>query len=521
MAEGAGATGTFGKAPWGSRLLGPVEEGAVSRRVRVQVLLTVPLTVANLIGIAVAMVLIGVVLPGPSVFTRKLVLLNFVAVPLYAALALVLGFTWGTVWGLRTLRWSTDPDRIPDQRERHAAARVPRRLVLQQALLWLGGMAVLTPLYGIADPAFVPKFVLGIGFSAIVVCANSYLAAEFALRVITARVLDAAPSRQARGVGVFGRSMLVWMLGSGTPVALLMVLAILALSGVDISTERLAVCVLSLGGATLVFGGVLMTQTLGAAVAPIRGVRNALRRVEDGDLEAAVTVYDGTELGELQAGFNRMVQGLREREQIRDLFGRHVGHDVAAAALERNPELGGEELYAAALFVDIIGSTTMAATRPAREIVTILNDFFAVVVDEVERHGGLVNKFEGDAALAVFGTPAPLSDAAGSALAASRAIRRRLSSETTGFDAAIGVAAGRVVAGNVGAHRRYEFTVIGDAVNEAARLCELAKSEDNRVLGSGATVDAADAAEQKYWTVGESVTLRGRLAPTHLARPQN
>ncbi|WP_327146099.1 adenylate/guanylate cyclase domain-containing protein [Nocardia sp. NBC_01327] len=520
MVEGEGVREALGAAPWGSRLLGPAEEGAMSRRVRVQVLLTVPLIGANLIGIAVAMVLIGVVLPGPSVLTRRLVLLNFVATPLYAALALLLGMVWGTVWGLRTLRWSTDPDRIPNAEERHAAARVPRRLVLQQALLWLGGMAVLTPLYGLADPAFVPKFVLGIGSSAIVVCANSYLAAEFALRPVTARVLDAAPSRQSRGIGVFGRSALVWMLGSGTPVALLMVVAILALSGVDISTERLAVCVLSLGGATLVFGGLLMTQTLGATVAPIRSVRNALRRVEDGDLEAAVTVYDGTELGELQSGFNRMVLGLREREQIRDLFGRHVGHDVAAAALRRNPELGGEELDAAAIFIDIIGSTTMAATRPAREIVTILNDFFGIVVDEVERYGGLLNKFEGDAALAVFGTPALLPDAAGSALAATRAIRERLSSETTEFDAGIGVAAGRVVAGNVGAHRRYEFTVIGDAVNEAARLCELAKSDEHRVLASASTVDAAAATEQKHWDIGESVTLRGRIQPTRLARPR-
>ncbi|MGY2060829.1 adenylate/guanylate cyclase domain-containing protein, partial [Nocardia gipuzkoensis] len=171
----------------------------------------------------------------------------------------------------------------------------------------------------------------------------------------------------------------------------------------------------------------------------------------------------------------------RERERLRDLFGRHVGHDVAAAALARNPGLGGEELEAAALFVDIIGSTTMAATRPAPEIVTILNGFFEIVVDEVERQGGLVNKFEGDAALAVFGTPAPIPDPPGAALAAGRAIHERISA-TTEFDAGIGIAAGRVVAGNVGAHRRYEFTVIGDAVNEAARLCELAKQDPARLL---------------------------------------
>ncbi|MBF6331267.1 adenylate/guanylate cyclase domain-containing protein [Nocardia transvalensis] len=510
----------LGPAPWGSRLLGPADEGSVRRRVRVQALLTVPLIMANVVGIAVAIVLIAFVLPGPSVLSWSLALLNFVVAPAYIALALLVGLVWGTASGLRTLRWATDPDRIPTEREQISATAVPRRLVVQQAVLWFVGLVVLTPLYAWSDPAFVPKFVLGAGVSAVVVCANSYLIAEFALRVVTARVLDAAPSRRRRGIGVFGRSVLVWIVGSGMPVALLMTVAVLALSGVHVSTQRLAVCILSLGGATLVFGLILMMQTLAATVAPIRGVRNALRRVEDGDLDVAITVYDGTELGELQSGFNRMVQGLRERERLRDLFGRHVGHEVAAAALARNPELGGQELEAAALFVDIIGSTRMAATRPAPEIVTILNEFFDIVVDEVEGHGGLVNKFEGDAALAVFGTPAPVADAPGAALAAARAIRARMSGAAIEFDAGIGVAAGRVVAGNVGAHRRYEFTVIGDPVNEAARLCELAKLDPGRVLASASTVDAADPSEQTHWEPGESVTLRGRLAPTRLARPR-
>lgn len=511
----------LGAAPWGSRLLGPADEGAMSRRVRIQLLLTIPLLFANFTGIAVAAALMGVVLPGPSVFTRELILLNFVAVPVYVGLAVAAGWVWGTVWSVRTLRWATDPDRVPTEAEQAAAARVPRRLVVQQALLWFGAVVVLTPLYGVVDPAFIPKIVLGVGFSAIVVCANSYLIAEFALRVVTARVLDAAPRQRRRGLGVFGRSLLAWGLGSATPVALLMIIAVLGLSGMDVSRDRLAVCVLSLGGATLVFGLLLMAQALAATVAPIRNVRNALRRVEDGDLEVAVTVYDGTELGELQSGFNHMVAGLREREEIRDLFGRHVGHDVAAAALARRPELGGEECYAAALFIDVIGSTTMAATRPAHEIVTILNEFFGIVVDEVEGHGGLVNKFEGDAALAIFGTPAPLVDPDGAALAAARAIRRRLRGATMEFDAAIGIAAGRVVAGNVGAHRRYEFTVIGDPVNEAARLCELAKHDDGRVLAAASTVDAADPNEGKRWELGETVTLRGRVLETRLARPND
>ncbi|MFD0362193.1 adenylate/guanylate cyclase domain-containing protein [Nocardia sp. GCM10030253] len=510
----------FAAAPWGSRLLGPADESSGRRRVRIQLLLTIPLLVANVTGIFVSIALIGFVLPGPTVFTRRLVLLDFVATPLYGATALVIGIWWGTMRGLGVLRWATDPEQVPTEAEQAVTTRVPLVLVLVQGGLWLGGLAVLTTLYGLSDPKLIPKFVFGIGFSAIVVCANSYLIIEFALRPVTARVLEAAASRRRRGIGVFGRSIVAWVLGSALPVAGLMVLAVLALTMDDVSTARLAVCVLSLGGAALVFGLLLMTQTLAATVAPIRGVRRALRQVEDGDLEVAVAVYDGTELGELQSGFNRMMEGLREREQIRDLFGRHVGHDVAAAALEGDPTLGGVERDAAALFIDIIGSTTMTATRPAPEIVAILNNFFGIVVDEVELCGGLLNKFEGDAALAIFGTPTPLTDAPGAALACARSIRNRLAAMESDFTAGIGVAAGRVVAGNVGAHQRYEFTVIGDAVNEAARLCELAKQDPDRLLTSGSTIAAADPTEAEHWQLGESVTLRGRVAPTQLGRPR-
>ncbi|MGY2062938.1 adenylate/guanylate cyclase domain-containing protein, partial [Nocardia gipuzkoensis] len=174
----------LGPAPWGSRLLGPAEEGSIRRRIRVQILLTLPLITANLVGIAVAIVLIVFVLPGPSVLTWSLVYLNFVAAPIYIAVALLVGLVWGTRWGLRTLRWATDDAHIPTEREQISAAAVPRRLVVQQAVLWLGGLLVLTPMYAIVDPAFLPKFVLGTDFSAIVVCANSYLFAEFALRVV-------------------------------------------------------------------------------------------------------------------------------------------------------------------------------------------------------------------------------------------------------------------------------------------------------------------------------------------------
>ena len=121
-----------------------------------------------------------------------------------------------------------------------------------------------------------------------------------------------------------------------------------------------------------------------------------------------------------------MVGGLRERERIHDLFGRHVGEDVARAALEQDVELGGETREVSVLFVDIVGSTTLASEREPDEVVELLNSFFAVVVEVVRDHGGWVNKFEGDAALAVFGAPTPLERHADCALAAARTLAERL-----------------------------------------------------------------------------------------------
>ena len=100
-----------------------------------------------------------------------------------------------------------------------------------------------------------------------------------------------------------------------------------------------------------------------------RARRTKARRA--GRSRCNLVVFDGTEFGQLQRGFNSMVEGLKERERVRDLFGRHVGREVAAAAEQERPKLGGEERHAAIIFVDIIGSTQLVTGRPATEVVDI------------------------------------------------------------------------------------------------------------------------------------------------------
>jgi len=128
-----------------------------------------------------------------------------------------------------------------------------------------------------------------------------------------------------------------------------------------------------------------------------------------------------------------------------------------------------------------------------------------------------VNKFEGDAALAVFGAPQSLDDPAGHGLAAARRLAERLARELPDRAVGIGVAYGEVVAGNVGAEERFEYTVIG----EGARLCEQAKGDGARVLASADTLAAASTDESDRWCTGKQVVLRGRTAATLLARPKS
>ncbi len=244
----------------------------------------------------------------------------------------------------------------------------------------------------------------------------------------------------------------------------------------------------------------------------------ALERVGRGDLTISVDVDEVGEIGMLQRGINDMVAGLRERERIQDLFGQHVGPAVAEEAIRSGVTLGdGEHRTVVALFVDIIGSTKLTRRTEPTEFVAILNRFFGRVVEAVESNGGLVNKFEGDAALCVFGAPVELDDPATAALQAARQIRDCVHIDGE-VQIGIGVALGNVIAGQIGTPSRLEYTVIGDAVNEAARLTELAKRVDGSILASDATVEACTEEEREHWSKGKVLRLRGRDAPTHTYR---
>jgi adenylate cyclase len=487
-------------------------------RIRLRYGLTI--VAANFLGGLVVFLLLTFVLPGPQI--RHPGTAKWLSAATFVAGSLV-AFPTAWVWSARKWRaamsW-VEEEREPAERERDLTLRFAldnQRIV---AAIWI----VAAILFGGLNVAFslelASNVVVTVLLGGLVTCALGFLLGDRQLRPVIALALRHGVPPKPQLPGVAARTLLTWALGTG---AVLVGIATVGIGGLHESRftrERLSIAILVLSVIGIVVGLATMTGLARSLADPIDALRRAVGRVEQGDLDQEVAVDDGSEIGLLQAGFNRMLAGLRERERLRDLFGRQVGEEVVRHALERGVELGGEARDAAVLFVDLEGSTRLAETRGPAEVVDLLNDFFAIVVEVVAAHRGWVNKFEGDAALCVFGAPLPDPDAASHALASARVLRDRLATEAGEIRAGIGVSAGRVVAGNIGAAKRFEYTVIGDPVNAAARLSELAKRTPERVLASGAALSQADEREAERWQLGEEVELRGRAAPVAIAVPR-
>jgi len=504
----------------GRRERGQSEGARLSRRVRTRIAATQ--TIAGVVGGIDVFLLLWFVLPTPdaarAISDPDVLRLNLILLAAVLPLAAVLGPLAGRRAWRPIDRWLTE-GREPTDRERSAVLCQPLVSLAIDGALWGGGAIVFTLVnlrYG-GELAFHVGSTIAMG--GLVCSALGYLLAERELKPITARALAGGEPPRITGPGVTGRLLLAWLFATGVPLLGIVFVGCHILMEGGVTAGEAALNMLVLGGVAGLTGFVATWLVARSVAEPLESMRSALTRLAAGRLDARVAVDDGSEVGLLQSGFNRMAAGLEEREKLRDLFGRHVGEEVASAALAgERVALGGEVREVAVLFVDLCGSTAMAARRPPREVVRVLNDFFAVVVDVVGRHGGWVNKFEGDAAMCVFGAPVDHPDPAGAALAAARDLRRRLH-PVRDVDAGIGLSAGPAVAGNVGAEERFEYTVIGDPVNEAARLCELAKRRDERVVASEAILARSRNGEGERWRGCEEVVLRGRRKPTRICVP--
>jgi class 3 adenylate cyclase len=252
---------------------------------------------------------------------------------------------------------------------------------------------------------------------------------------------------------------------------------------VDVFLKRLSGLRLTVAGASLL--GALVALVVGFVLArritgPISALTGAAARVAGGDLAHELPVRSRDEIGQLTRAFNEMVEGLRQRDFIRDTFGRYVSPEVAEALLE-SPDglrLGGEKREVTVLMSDLRGYTRFAEHGDPALVMGVLNEYLARMTDIIIAHGGTINEFIGDAIFAVFGAPLAHPDhaerAAASALAMQRAIaeinRSNADRAFPRFEMGIGVNTGEAVVGNIGSAQRAKYAIVGHAVNVAARV---------------------------------------------------
>ena len=263
---------------------------------------------------------------------------------------------------------------------------------------------------------------------------------------------------------------------------------------------------------------VLLVAVLGAVIVgrltegPVLRMAEAARSVHRGELESVRKLPSSPirEFDDAAVSFNEMVDGLRERARLRDLFGRYLPEGIAARLFGESGDLQPQTSVATVLFADIEKFTDLSEQLEPREIVDVLNAYFSAVVEIIEQYKGVVTQFQGDAVLAIFNVPLADSDHATNAVRTAvsmyRTVReRQFAGHSLSFR--IGINTGNVVAGNVGARDRLTYTVHGDAVNVAARLEALNKVYGTRILLTAETAERITGIPLRWI---DNVAIRGK-----------
>jgi adenylate cyclase len=475
---------------------------------------------SNLVGAAVVFSYVTFVVPvgdlsrGATTLEGLWVLLGYVAV-------VVPVITIAAFRSARPVLEWVEADRAPTPAEKIAVLDQPYVQTRYTFQAWLGA-AVVFLIFNISrnvSPADCIRIALSTVLGGLTTSAFTFLVVERLHRPGFAIALADGELPQRHGIQIRSRLLLMWILGSGVPFAGIILGPTARRDAFD---SNLVIPVIVLAVIGLIVGLVVTVISARSVTDPIDELREGIARVAAGDLSTHIPVDDGGELGALEAGYNKMLDGLRERDRLADLFGRYVSVEVAKRAIESGVALGGSLREMSILFVDMIGSTRLAVDRPPDEVVELLNAFFGVIVTVVENNHGSLNRFDGDGALCTFGALDPDPQHATNALTGARELATALAvlgARYPEIQAGIGVSSGVAVAGNIGARNRVEYTVIGDPVNEAARLTDLAKGYVSRVLASSKSVFSAIGPEQERWDYVGSISLRGRDELTETYEP--
>jgi len=291
--------------------------------------------------------------------------------------------------------------------------------------------------------------------------------------------------------------------------------------GVYLDAETEAAQLLRLRN-TAIFGLVVLVIAVAAALwigrrtsAPIHRLASAARVIRSGDLEKFEPLGRTglREMDDASFSFNAMVEGLKEREVIRDLFGKYVSESVAEQLVAEQGAIDPHRAEGTILFADVAGFTSVAERIDPVDVVDMLNAYFTVVAEILEAHGGVITQFQGDGLLAMFNVPLEDPDHATQAVRAADAMRSEVAGRTfagQSLSCRIGITTGEVVAGAVGAAGRLSYTVHGDSVNLAARLEQTNKETGTSILVAETTV--ARAPSMTFRRIG-TLGVRGKSEP--------
>ena len=409
----------------------------------------------------------------------------------FMLVALPFGRYWSAMLPFRPIEAWLQAERPASVEERAAVLRYPLVWAGRSAVVWAVGaimFAAINVSLGWVNTVGIAAMV---GLGGLASCSLQYLVVERLIRPVTARALAGGAPPKNPAPGVSARLTMAWTLATGVFLLGMGGLALSYLVDDDIDETRIFVAIVVLAANGLLGGLVAMLIAARSVAERLEDVTEALENVEHGDLETRIRVDDGSEVGLVQAGFNRMTEGLAERERLREAFGTYLDADVAEHILREGTALEGEEVEVTAMFVDVRDFTGFAERESAPVVVATLNRLFELLVPVIHAHGGHIDKFVGDGFLAVFGAPRRQPDHAAQALSAAREIAQRVDERLCEHvSVGIGLNTGVVVAGNVGGAGRYDFSVIGDVINVAARVEAATRDTGDMILVSEHTMRA-------------------------------
>jgi adenylate cyclase len=257
---------------------------------------------------------------------------------------------------------------------------------------------------------------------------------------------------------------------------------------------------------------------------PVQQLAQHTKLVAAGDYTQRIELSREDELGQLATAFNQMTAGLAERDRVRNLLGMVVSPEIATQLLQSDLKLGGEEREVTMLFCDLRNFTGFSEKMPPTEVLALLNRYLDRMSGVIEKHGGVIDKYIGDAIMALFGAPVAMPNAAARAITAARAMGDALDELNLELTAegrprlafGIGINTARVVAGNMGSKTRLNYTVIGDGVNLASRLESQSKDPAHQTLIIVSEATARAAGEENNLRSLGSIAVKGKTEPVKI-----